>query len=490
VIDALLLRRRRLWSWLTSSGIPGDTVAERASERNRRAATSAVGGLALRGTSFVVVLISVPLTLELLGPARFGMWMTIASVIALLGAADLGIGNGILNSVAQAFGRNDRAAARQFTASGFVALAAIATILGALFAVAYPVVPWATLYNVSADPLAASEAGPATAALVVTFLIGLPLGAAGAVRSAYQEGFLQSAFVGLGNLLTVFLLLAAVSARASLPVLVVALASGPILAGVINLMVLLRIQRPWLTPRREDITLGAMRSVVGVGMAFMVLQIAYTLAFSTDRLVVAHIVGPTAVADYSVVQRLFSIPAGLAAVAFVPLWPAYREAISRQDIDWVRQTVRRSLMLAVATIVPLTLVLTVGGSALVEIWTSGTLSPSTNLYLAMGAFTIAYTLANTFGMVLNGALALRFLISTWCLMAALNIVGSIYLASRIGVAGVAWGSAIAVIAALLLPAVVFVPRMIQRLERGDTTGPISLAIGDGDVIPPAKPDLS
>jgi len=395
----------------------------------------------------------------------------------------------VLNNVAQAFGRDDRAAARRFSTSGFVALAGIGTVFGVLFLVAYPLVPWADVYNVSTNSLAASEAGPATAALVATFLIGLPLGAASAVRTAYQEGFLQSAFVGFGNLLTICLLLTAVLARASLPVLVLALASGPILASVINLVVLVRIQRPWLAPRREDITLGAMRSVVGVGVAFMVLQIAYTIAFSTDRLVVAHIVGPTAVTDYSVVQRLFSIPAGLAAVAFVPLWPAYREAISRQDIDWVRQTVRRSLKLAVVTIVPLTIVLTVIGPAIVEIWTSGTLSPTSSLYLAMGIFTIAYTLANTFGMVLNGAQAMRYLISTWCLMAALNLVSSIYLASRIGVAGVAWGSVIAVIAALLVPAVAYVPRMIDRLERGGIPA-VSIGAGDGAVIPPAKPDLS
>jgi O-antigen/teichoic acid export membrane protein len=479
------VRRRSGWrsvaSWLTSNSIAGDTEAERSSERNRRAIVNSIAGLALRGSSFVLVLLSVPLTLDLLGPIRFGLWMTIASVIALLGVTDLGIGNGVLNSVAQAYGRGDGLAARRYLASGLTALGGIALASAVVFAAVYPIVPWAKLYNVGADPLAASEAGPATAVFVATFLIGMPLSLVGQVRAAYQEGFVQSAFLGLGNVLTIALLLLAVAASASLPVLVLAMAIGPIIAAAINLMVLVRIQRRWLAPHARDITPDVLRSVVRVGLAFMVLQIAYAVAFSTDRLIVAHVVGPAAVADYSVVSRLFSIPAGLAAIALVPLWPAYREAISRHDIAWVRLMLRRSLRGIMLVIIPLALVLVVVGPVVVAVWTNQELDPTHGLYFAFAAFTIAYAIANTFGMVLNGAQVLRYLIATWSLMAILNFSLSFYLASRLGTAGVAVGSVIAVVAALIVPALIYMPRLLRRLERGDyssvvvtTTGPIAL----------------
>lgn len=476
----LALYGRRLRSWLTSGSSAGDTEAERSSERNRRAVASSIAGLVLRGSSFVVVLISVPLTLGLLGPVRFGMWMTIASVVALLSATDLGIGNGVLNSIARAYGQDDAVAARQYLASGFVASSGIALTLGALFVATYPMVPWADLYNVRADPLAASEAGPATAVFVATFLVNLPLGLVGQVRAAYQEGFVQSAFAGLGSVLTIALLLVAVAARANLPVLVLAVASGPIIAALANLIVLARLQRPWLAPRWADVTTDALRSVVGIGLAFMVLQIAYTVGFSIDRLVVAHVVGPAAVADYSVVQRLFSIPAGLALIAVMPLWPAYREAISRHDITWVRLTLRRSLRITILATVPLAVVLTIGGPAIVQVWTSQSLSPTYGLYLALGAFTIALALANAYSVLLNGAQVMPYLIATWSLMAILNLATSIYLASRIGVAGVALGSVIAVVAALLIPALVYVPGLLRRLDQGDYRSVAVIALDGRD----------
>ncbi len=456
--------RRKLRSWLTSSGIAGDTEAHRSSERNHRVFASAVAALALRASSFVLVLVTVPLTLGYLGPTRFGLWMTLASVVALLGSTDLGIGNGVLNNVAHAFGQGDGAAARRYLASGLVAMAALGAAFGALFVVAYPIIPWAKLYNVAGDPTAVSEAGPATAAFVATFLVGLPLGLVGQVRSAFQEGFVQSAFAGLGNLTTLVLLVLAIGAQASLPVLVLAMTAGPIMAAIANLVVLLRIQRPWLVPRRSDVTIEALRSVVGLGLSFMAVQIAYAVAFSSDRLVVAQVVGPVAVADYSVVYRLFSLPAGLAVIALLPLWPAYREAISRSDIRWVRRTLWRSLLVIIVATVPLAVVLSVVGPALVSLWTQGGLTPAYGLYPALGAFTVVFAVATVFWMLLNAAQAMLFQVTTMVLMATLNIAASIFLASRIGVAGVALGSVLGLVGVLLVPTALYIPRLLRRLE--------------------------
>lgn len=463
----LTTARQRLQLWLTSSSIAGDTELTRSTERNRRAGLSAIAGLAARGSSFVVILVTVPLTLDFLGPVRFGLWMTIASVVSLLGATDLGIGNGVLNNVSHAFGENDTMAARRFLASGFVALFGVAAVFGILFLFAYPVLPWAEIYNVTADPIASSEAGPASAAFMATFLVGMPLGLVGQVRSAYQEGFVQSAYAGLGNVMTLVLLLLAIGARASLPVLVLAIAAGPIIAAIINLAALVGIQRPWLMPRRSDVTIGALRSVVSVGLAFMVLQIAYVVGFSADRLVAAQIVGPVAVADYSVVYRLFMIPAALAGVALVPLWPAYREAIARADISWVRLTLKRSLLFTLVATIPLAVTLTLLGPAVVRVWTQGAVIPADALYPALGAFTVVLAVASALHMLLNGAQAMRFQVPTMVSMAALNIAASIYLASRIGVAGVALGSVIAVVVALIIPDLFYVPRLLRRLEHGD-----------------------
>ncbi|MGC1782963.1 MAG: hypothetical protein WA708_10630, partial [Acidobacteriaceae bacterium] len=98
---------RQLQKDLRNTGMHSSDPEQRAGERHRRAAltgiTSTIAHLARMG----VALVTVPLTLHYLGAERFGLWMTISSVLAMASFADFGIGNGVLNTVADAFGRND-----------------------------------------------------------------------------------------------------------------------------------------------------------------------------------------------------------------------------------------------------------------------------------------------------------------------------------------------------------------------------------------------
>ena len=69
--------------------------------RNVRAVITATSSVAAKGLTGVISLLSIPLTLGYLGADRFGLWMTIASLQAIFAFADFGLGNGVLNTVAE-----------------------------------------------------------------------------------------------------------------------------------------------------------------------------------------------------------------------------------------------------------------------------------------------------------------------------------------------------------------------------------------------------
>src|SRR5208337_4634406 len=108
------------------------------------------------------------LTLQYLGTERYGLWMSITSVVSLLVFADLGMGNGLLNAIAAAHGRDDIESEQKYVSSAFFVLFGIAVFLLGLFGLAYPFVPWPRVFNVS-SPLAAREAGPAVVVFLVCF---------------------------------------------------------------------------------------------------------------------------------------------------------------------------------------------------------------------------------------------------------------------------------------------------------------------------------
>ena len=112
-----------------SAGMAEPSAAQRGRARSRRATLTALTNLVAKlvtvGTSFATV----PLTLHYLGDERFGLWMTISSLSALLAFADFGLGNGLLNAVAEASGRDDPAAIRRLVASAAAMLGTVALAL-------------------------------------------------------------------------------------------------------------------------------------------------------------------------------------------------------------------------------------------------------------------------------------------------------------------------------------------------------------------------
>ncbi len=74
--------------------------------------TTITSGIA-KAIGILASLISVPLTYRYLGPERYGIWMVLISIITALSFADLGIGNGLMNAVSEAYGKDDRRLAQE-----------------------------------------------------------------------------------------------------------------------------------------------------------------------------------------------------------------------------------------------------------------------------------------------------------------------------------------------------------------------------------------
>ena len=133
----------------SSIEIDPSTPVGRSRERFRRIGLTSAGSLAARGIGFATSFITVPLTLHYLGSERYGLWATLSSVIALASFADFGLGNGLLNALSGAHGRDDRVEAAREVSTAFLLLLTVAAMLGAAFLLAYPHVHWARVYNVT-----------------------------------------------------------------------------------------------------------------------------------------------------------------------------------------------------------------------------------------------------------------------------------------------------------------------------------------------------
>ena len=440
---------------------PFDCSSEsgRARERHRRALLTSLTAVAAKAISVLSLLLTVPLTLGYLGPERYGMWMTIGSLVAMMSFADLGMGNGLLNAIAEAHGREDRQAMRSHIASAYLILGLVALLIVAGFALLYGVVDWPAVFNVT-SAAARSECGPALAVFVACFAFNIPLTIVQRVQIGLQQGFTANLWQGVGGLLGLLGIVLAVQSRAPLPWLVAGAVGLPMLAALANTLHFFLFARRDLAPAIAEACMASFRRLAGTGLLFFGTQIAIAIAYLSDNLVLTHILGPEAVTQYSVPERMFSLIATVVAMALTPLWPAYGEAAARGDHVWVKRTLIRSLKLAGGTAAVLSLLLVIAGPTLIGLWVGHVVTVPLSLIAALGVWKVAEAIGNALAMYLNGVGMIRIQAILGVTMALSAISLKVALVPLVGVAGVTIATVLAYGLMVLLPLAWFVPRSL------------------------------
>lgn len=448
----------RLWRILRARQLESDTVEGRSAERYRRIGWSTLAGGSARIIGMITGLVSVPLVAGYLGAEQYGVWLTLTSMIVLLGPLDLGIGNGVTSLIAESSGRGDRRFAGRVVSTATVLLAVIAVLGALLFSMLFGTISWPEVFNIE-SPVAAEESGTAAAVFVALFLVGLPLSLVGRIQLGYQSEYAASLWLAAGNVAALGVVLLVIQVGAALPWLVLALAGTPLLAVLINGLVLFGWQRRWLIPKLGQFTWSIARIILRRGWLFVILQMASVVGYQSDAIIIAQVMGAEAVTQYAIPLKLFIIGPTLLSFALTPLWPAYGEAIARGDIDWVHRTFRRSLAFALVVNGSAALVLAIAAPTILRLWVGEIVTLDPLLHLALTIWLLLNAISGPIAMVLLGANIVGFQALTSVLMAIANVVFSVFLVMNIGVSGAVFGSIAAQVLCITIPSILYMRRL-------------------------------
>ncbi len=464
---------RQCVSVLRLKNFDTSTPEGRSKERYRRAALTSLAQGAAKGVAVLTMLVSVPLTLTYLGPERYGMWMTISSVVLMLGFADLGLGLGLMNALSEAHGQDDRQAAVSFVSSGFFMLSAVAMLIVAGFAVAYPLIPWPRVFNVK-TLMASKEAGPVMAAFLVCFAVNLPLGVVQRVQLAYQEGFLNSLWESAGKVLGLIGLFLVIYLKAGLVWLVLAVAGAPALAWLLNSLVLFGYQHSCLRPRRQYFNSAFARKIFSLGLSFFVLNMLVKFTYSSDNLIIAQVLGSEAVSQYAIPAQMFGVCLVIMNMVIGPLWPAYSEAMARGEMAWAEKTLNRTLLLLLVVVGAPSVCLVIFGPWLLKLWVGPGISPAFSLLLGFGLWTIILSIGSSMSIFLNAANIFRFQIICTSLTFISSLLLKIFLARFWGLSGVVWASIFAYLFCFNIPYAIYIHKLFSKKHQRQSLERIAL----------------
>lgn len=443
-------RLTRVATVLSAAPLEINSPEGRARERHRRVVLSAGAAALAKALSVFAVLITIPLTYHYLGAERYGLWMTVSSFVIVFSFADMGIGNGLMTMVADAHGRGDRAALERGVAAGYLILTALAALILFVLLIADALVSWSTLLNVQ-TPLAASEVGPAMRVLFGCFALGIPLALVQRIQSGLQEGFRASLWQCVASVFGLVAVLAVIHFQGGLAWLAAGVLGGPVVVGALNTALFFsRPNRGW-RPDWGAVDWTTMRLVARTGLKFFTLQLVLGIAFTSDSFLISRSLGPAAVTEYAVPEKLFAILSSVMALVVSPLWPAYGEALARGDDDWARSTLQRSILVSggVSAIGGLTLVLL--AKPILSVWIGGQVEPSWLLLIGLAFWKFQECIGQAIAMYANATGLVRREIQLYLLLVPVAVSLKWLLIRDLGPSGAPLAMNIAYAACVMIP---------------------------------------
>lgn len=413
----------------------------RSKERLRRAALTALAAGLCQAIALITPLVTIKVSLSYLGAERYGLWMTLTSLIGMLGFCELGLGNGLVTCICRARGREDLNLIRKAVTGTLGVLLAFAAALVLCAAITWPLVPWARVLNATTTPVS-QDAAAAVAICLLIFVIGLPLGLVQRVQAGFQEEYRSQLWQVAARIVGMLVIVLLAKARVSFPIFLLVAGLVSPLVLLLNGLVYFGWQRPSVRPTLQQWDSASARLMLRMGQWFLVLSVIRLVAAQVDNLIVAQVQGLASVPSYSIPSRVFEIFLAVGGMIYQPMWAANGEALARGEVGWVRRNTARISLLGSGLMLAAGIAFITLAGPVFRIWLGRAFEPN---YPMMTGFTVWAALlcfAGPYFMVLNGANVVRPQVYVFSVFAVASICLKYIGACFFGAWSIPWAAVI------------------------------------------------
>ena len=405
-----------------------------------------------RGVSMFMGLWMVPLTLNYLNPTKYGIWLTLTSIIAWFNFFDIGLGNGLRNKLAEAFAKKNYEMAKGYVSTTYAILTVIVVVLFVVFILLNKFINWDRLLNVQE----VLNEDLSFLMLIVffffcfRFVFGLILTILNADQKLAISGFIDL-MTAVVSLIGVYII--SLTTQESLLLLGVFLSFAPAMVLVIATIWFLQKKYKAIKPSIKYINLKLTKDLTHLSFQFFLLQVVVLLIFFSNNIIIAQLLSPAKVSEFNVVHKYFSIITIVSVLILNPFWTAATDAYYAGDFNWLKKSSSR--LIKVWGIISVVTVLMILVSPYVyQIWVKDALQISFRTSLFMGIYVIILSWQNSFVYLINGIGKIRLQLYLYTVMGIAVIPLSYFFIKvlKMGVEGSVMSMIICIIpAAIMIP---------------------------------------
>lgn len=374
--------------------------------RSIKAKKNILTSILIKGGSIGVSLMLVPLTINYVNADRYGIWLTISSIVAWFSFFDIGLTQGLRNKFAEAKADGDDESAQVFVSTAYAILGIVFLSVWVIFLLVNPFLDWSNMLNLSETYR--SELSTLVIIVFTYFCFQFVFKIISTIITADQQPAKASMIDFIGQLLSLLIIgVLVMTTSGSLINLGLALCLSPLITLIAANLFFFRTKYRQYSPALSKVKFSHAKSLFNLGMVFFVIQIAAIIQYETANIIIARNFGPSHVTSYNIVFKYFNV-LNMGFVIFLsPFWSASTEAYLKGDIPWIKNSMKKYNYLNIAFVV-IGIIMLLFSDWIYKIWLGeGTVEISFLLSLCGLLYMITVIFAAKYVSFLNGISALR-----------------------------------------------------------------------------------
>jgi O-antigen/teichoic acid export membrane protein len=355
-------------------------------------------------------------------------------MVVWLSFFDIGFGYGLRNKFAEALAENKEELARVYVSTTYAILSIIIAFVLLLFFIVNPFLNWATILN--STPELAGELSILAVIVFVFFCLRFIFQLMTTVLAANQEPAKGSFLELLGSIFSLVLIfILTKTTKGNLIYLGTALSLTPVLVLILSSFWFYSKRYKRFAPSFKFVKFTYARDLMTLGLKFFIIQIAALVLFNTDNIIIIHLFGSKDVTTYNVAFKLFSVITMGFNIIATPLWSAFTEAYAKNDLQWIRTTIKTLektwLLLTILTVITLFI-----SPWVFKLWLGNKVQVPFILSLVMSGYVIVSTWQTMHVFFLNGIGKVKLQLYLVIFSSLINIPLAIFLGRKFGLVGI------------------------------------------------------
>lgn len=382
--------------------------------------------LLLKGVSVIVSFLYVPLLLNYLNSEKYGIWLTVVSILNWMTLFDIGLGNGLRNKLTQAIAEKNHELGKAYVSTTYALLGGISILLFVLFHLLNHFIPWNNVLN--SKMISRQELILLTSIVFSITILRFFVQIIGVVYLAYQKSSTNDLIFTISSLLSLLCvwLVSILMAPGNLVLLALIITLTPVLIYITFSVISFSTIFKNIRPSFKYIRMSFAKPLFLLSSRFFIMQITALIIYSSANVLVANLFNPQEVIIYNTSFTLFGGTIMLMTICLSPIWSSVTDAYSVGDYDYLKKMLRRLNYLSIIFSVGVLALLSISNTVYI-FWLKGKLTIPFHISVAMALYSIIFMFQAPYSMYINGMGRLKITVSVSIPAILIYFFGAIYI---------------------------------------------------------------